>query len=203
MLRVNRLVFILVLATLLAACAGPAAAPTATLGPVTPTAVPPTSTPVPPTAEPAPVAAAPEPATATEPQLQPHQPRPDAPPYALRGPYAVGVRDFVIDTPDRKIPVTVWYPAQNPDGKEEAVTYTMDFLADPASGFPTGGRALRDAAPDPSGGAYPLVLYSDRRVVLPCDSRLLHRAPGLARVRGHGGCTRGQLGDFVRVHLQE
>ena len=48
MLRVNRLVFILVLAALLAACAGPAAAPSATLGPATPTAVPPTSTPVPP-----------------------------------------------------------------------------------------------------------------------------------------------------------
>ncbi len=102
-----------------------------------------------------PVAAAP-----SEVALQPHQPRPDAPLYGQRGPYAVGVRDFVIDTPERQIPVTVWYPASNPEGLEEAVTYTMDFLPDPAAGFPTGGRALRDAAADPSGGPYPLVLYS-------------------------------------------
>jgi CubicO group peptidase (beta-lactamase class C family)/predicted dienelactone hydrolase len=102
-----------------------------------------------------PLAAAP-----SEVALQPHQPRPDAPLYGQRGPYAVGVRDFVIDTPERQIPVTVWYPASNPEGLEEAVTYTMDFLPDPAAGFPTGGRALRDAAADPSGGPYPLVLYS-------------------------------------------
>ena len=36
----------------------------------------------------------------------------------------------------------------------------MDFLADPATGFPTGGRALLNAAPDLAGGPYPLVLYS-------------------------------------------
>ena len=104
--------------------------------------------------------ATPAAATPSEVALQPHQPRPDAPPYGQRGPYAVGVRDFVIDAPERQIPVTVWYPASNPTGAEESTTYTMDFLADPAAGFPTGGRALRDAAPDPSGGPYPLVLYS-------------------------------------------
>jgi CubicO group peptidase (beta-lactamase class C family) len=93
-------------------------------------------------------------------ELAPPTPRPDAPHYGARGPYSVGVRDFVIDAPERRIPVTVWYPALNPEGAEESVTYTMDFMADPAAGFPTGGRALRDAEPDGSGGPYPLVLYS-------------------------------------------
>ena len=62
------------------------------------------------------------------------------------GPYPVGVRDFVIDAPERQIPVTVWYPALNPEGAEEFVAYSMDFLADPAAGFPTGGRALQSPA---------------------------------------------------------
>ena len=95
--------------------------------------------------------------------LQPPQPRPDAPTYGQRGPYAVGVRELVTESAtegERPLRVTVWYPALLPAGAEEAVTYTMDFLADPATGFPTGGRALRDAAPDLAGGAYPLVLYS-------------------------------------------
>ncbi|MBK9232743.1 MAG: hypothetical protein IPO15_18355 [Anaerolineae bacterium] len=49
MLRFNRSFVILVLAALLAACAGPAAVPTATPVPPTATPVPPTATPVPPT----------------------------------------------------------------------------------------------------------------------------------------------------------
>ena len=99
-------------------------------------------------------------ATEPSPALQPPQPRPDAPTYGTRGPYAVGVLDFVIDTPERRIPVTVWYPALNPDGAEEFVAYPMDFLPNPAAGFTTGGRALRDAEPDLTGGPYPIVLYS-------------------------------------------
>ena len=97
---------------------------------------------------------------AQEPAVRPHQPRPDAPAYGVRGPYAVGVRDFAIDTPQRQIHVTAWYPALNPAGAEQSTTYAMDFLADPAAGFPTAGNALRDAAPDPAGGPYPLVVYS-------------------------------------------
>ena len=114
----------------------------------------------------------------------------------------MGVRDFVIDSPERKIPVTVWYPAQNPEAVEEAVTYTMDFLADPAAGFPTGGRTARRNA-GPLGRRLSSGALLTRRLVLPSDSRLLRRAPGLARLRGYGGCTRGQLGDLRRVHLQE
>lgn len=146
---------IVLIAALLAACGSPVAAPTATSVQPTATPVPPSPTPVPPTGESTPVAEAPETTVADEAILQPHQPRPDAPPYGLRGSYAVGVRDFAIDTPGRQITVTVWYPALNPEAAEESVTYF-----DPAAGFPTGGRALSDADPDLSGGPYPLVLYS-------------------------------------------
>ncbi|MBM4028468.1 MAG: hypothetical protein FJ280_24190, partial [Planctomycetes bacterium] len=101
--------------------------------------------------------------TTAEIELKPHQPRPDAPKYALRGPFGVGVRDMLVQPAkdgDRPLRVNVWYPALIPQGAKEAVTYKMDFLADPAAGFPTGGRALRDAAPNPASGPYPLVLYS-------------------------------------------
>ncbi|MGB4975265.1 MAG: hypothetical protein WBR35_00830, partial [Anaerolineae bacterium] len=59
MLRFNRSLVILVLAALLAACAGPAAVPTATPVPPTATPVPPTATPIPPTATPVPPTATP------------------------------------------------------------------------------------------------------------------------------------------------
>jgi hypothetical protein len=43
--------------------------------------------------------------------------RPDAPPYAVHGPYWVGTRDFVISE-GRENPLTVhaWYPALSPTG---------------------------------------------------------------------------------------
>jgi len=85
--------------------------------------------------------------------------RPDAPPYAVRGPYAVGVRDFVIDTPDRKIAVSVWYPALNPEAKPEAVTYALGFPTNQFPEFTIAGHALRDAEPDNANGPYPLMLY--------------------------------------------
>ena len=105
--------------------------------------------------------AAPAP-SAQEPAPQPHQPRPDAPPYGVRGPYAVGVRDFVIEgkVGERPIPVSVWYPALNPDSRPEAVTYMLDFDNPDFPDFAVAGRALRDAAPNPSGGPYPLVVHS-------------------------------------------
>ncbi|MFN8374404.1 MAG: hypothetical protein U0694_16195 [Anaerolineae bacterium] len=49
--------------------------------------------------------------------------RPDAPTYALHGPYWVGTMDVVIgqDT-DRPLQAHIWYPALNPDGLEEAIS---------------------------------------------------------------------------------
>ena len=52
--------------------------------------------------------------------------RPDAPPYAVRGPYWVGTMEFLIEDDERPLNVTVWYPALNPDGVEEAATYAVN-----------------------------------------------------------------------------
>ncbi|MBL8166376.1 MAG: hypothetical protein JNJ61_30605, partial [Anaerolineae bacterium] len=51
--------------------------------------------------------------------------RPDAPPYALHGPYWVGTMELVIETEGRSLPLTVWYPALNPDGAAESVQYDI------------------------------------------------------------------------------
>lgn len=86
--------------------------------------------------------------------------RPDAPEYALHGPYWVGTREFVID-PDseRPLPLTVWYPALNPDAVPEEVTYVYDNFVS-IEGFSQPGHALSDAAPDDSAAPYPLVILS-------------------------------------------
>lgn len=151
---------VMLIAALIAACGNLPAAPPVTPVPSTPTAISPASTPVPSTPAPTSVTTAPKTTAAVEPQPQPHQPRPDAPPYAARGPYAVGVRDFVIDTPERQIPVSVWYPALNTEGAEETVLYTLGFPTNANPDFTIAGRALVDAAPDLSGGPYPLVIHS-------------------------------------------
>lgn len=73
--------------------------------------------------------------------------------YSARGPYVVGVRDYVIEDADRPLDVSVWYPASNPDDLPEEVVYDAVL-------FEVTGQAIRDAAPDTSGGPYPLVVFS-------------------------------------------
>ena len=90
--------------------------------------------------------------------------RPDAPPYAVHGPYAVGVRDFVIKDAKRPLPVTVWYPALNPNNTAEMVTYHFVVSPDKVP-VTVQGHALQDAAPDAKGGPYPLVIYSHGHLV--------------------------------------
>ena len=97
------------------------------------------------------------------PVMRPHGPRADAPPYGMRGPFAVGVRDFVIESEEeggRPIPITVWYPAANPEQDTEDETYVTDYDDPYVPNFAIAGRALRDAEPDASSGPYPLVIYS-------------------------------------------
>ena len=130
--------------------------PLATPVPPKSTTIPPASTPVPPTPEPALVAAAPEAAA----MAGPHGLRPDAPPYAVHGPYAVGTREFTIETAGRTTPLTVWYPARNPAGEPEEITYSMDIGDAGMKPFPVRGNALLDAQPDTTGAPYPLVVYS-------------------------------------------
>ncbi len=85
--------------------------------------------------------------------------RPDAPTYAVHGPYAVGTRDFVIEPDsDRPLNITVWYPALNPDSAPEA--YTYNYLVWGNSPVTTEGHALFEAAPDMTGGPYPFIIFS-------------------------------------------
>jgi predicted dienelactone hydrolase len=85
---------------------------------------------------------------------------PDAPLYALHGPYWVGTRDFVIEPEsDRPLALTVRYPALNPEGQLESVTYTMEYPPALPQVSIT-GHAIQDAAPDARQGPYPLVVFS-------------------------------------------
>jgi len=87
--------------------------------------------------------------------------RPDAPPYAVRGPYAVGTREFVLKMNDRSTPITVWYPALNPTGKPETITYNMDVgTAGTMVPWPVLGHAILNAPPAIDKAPYPLVIYS-------------------------------------------
>jgi predicted dienelactone hydrolase len=97
---------------------------------------------------------------------------------AGRGNYGVGVQTLEWVNPgqvdilgvsgnptyDRPLTVEVWYPAVIPDGAEALVLYeeTLGRADQPDSlrPFTFAGRALRDAAPDPAGGPYPLVVVS-------------------------------------------
>lgn len=90
--------------------------------------------------------------------------RPDAPPYAIRGPYPVGFRALTTGTGADALSVAVWYPALNADGLEEKITYPAipaKFEGMPPDQvMPSYGHALQDAAVDLSGGPYPVVIYS-------------------------------------------
>lgn len=85
--------------------------------------------------------------------------RPDAPEYALHGPYWVGTMELVIEDEERPLPVTVWYPALNPDGNEESYVYDFELSSQrvPVS---VEGHALGDAERDAGKAPYPLVVYS-------------------------------------------
>jgi predicted dienelactone hydrolase len=66
---------------------------------------------------------------------------------------------------DRPLTVEIWYPAQVSSSNPSTVTYqsTLGRANDPKRPlipFTFQGRATRDAQPDPSGGAYPLVIVS-------------------------------------------
>jgi predicted dienelactone hydrolase len=100
-------------------------------------------------------------------------PLPDAPALAPRGDFAVGVQTLELVNPgqpnvlgeglyDRPLTVEVWYPAEA--GAEQAITYEDTLGRADVEGslrpFSFAGRAARDAAPDGSGGPYPLVIVS-------------------------------------------
>jgi predicted dienelactone hydrolase len=92
--------------------------------------------------------------------------RPDAPPYAVHGPYAVGMRDFVIQEGDHEVSITIWYPGLNQTQAPEEINYQIAEKIDMVPPLPPAmprtlkGRALEDAAPDTAQGPYPLVIFS-------------------------------------------
>ena len=92
--------------------------------------------------------------------------RPDAPQYALHGPYWVGTADFTTDV-GRNAPLVIhaWYPALNPDGAAEEIDYLAsikeyDRAADLPSTLRIAGHALPNAAVDFSAAPYPLIVFS-------------------------------------------
>lgn len=81
--------------------------------------------------------------------------RPDAPPFALRGDFAVGTRDYSISIDeDQESMLTVWYPAELAAEDEEETVYRLGPV------LQAQGNAARDAAPDLSGAPYPAVIFS-------------------------------------------
>lgn len=90
--------------------------------------------------------------------------RPDAPEYGIRGPHWVGYRPIVIgEGTDQQLQADLWYPALNPEGVTEEITYEITLKnPDMGSDIPStviNGRALLDAPIDDS-GPYPLVVLS-------------------------------------------
>ena len=152
---------VLLIAALLVACVSPAVVPMATPAPPTATAIPPT--PVPPTPEPTPVAAAPDSTATPEPSPPQGGLRPDAPDFAKHGPFWVGYKSLVIgEGSDRPLEAGLWYPALNPKGAKEEITYpiTLKFPTNIDTPTVVYGQALLDAAVNASAAPYPLVIFS-------------------------------------------
>ncbi len=87
----------------------------------------------------------------------------DAPPFGVRGAFPVGTREFTIEGAGQDaLPLkgTIWYPALNPNGATEAVTYHAGVAQIAPALDASEGRAILDAAPDTSKGPYPLVISS-------------------------------------------
>lgn len=91
--------------------------------------------------------------------------RPDAPTYALHGPFWVGYKNVVVGKgADRPLNTHLWYPAINSKGEKEDITYKVNGFKDDS--LPTGlvnetyGHALLNAEVDASKGPYPLLVFS-------------------------------------------
>lgn len=78
--------------------------------------------------------------------------RPDAPQYALHGPYWVGTRSFSGQTESHATTVQLWYPALNPDREPERYLYSDTVTVE--------GNAIFNAEPDAANGPYPLVIFA-------------------------------------------
>ncbi|MFN8377864.1 MAG: hypothetical protein U0452_04260 [Anaerolineae bacterium] len=52
--------------------------------------------------------------------------RPDAPEYAMHGPYWVGTMVQAVETDSHSATLRLWYPALNPDNLAEDMVYEWD-----------------------------------------------------------------------------
>lgn len=87
--------------------------------------------------------------------------RPDAPPYALHGPFAVGYRPLVSgEGTEHPLDMSIWYPALNPTGTTAKVTYEIELKDFTGATGIVYGHALLNAQSDASQGPYPLVIFS-------------------------------------------
>jgi predicted dienelactone hydrolase len=90
--------------------------------------------------------------------------RPDAPAYAVHGPFWVGFRQLVSgEGSARPLGVNMWYPALNAAGDKEAIVYDVvlkDATWSPDSKPVVHGHALLNAPVDDAQGPYPLVILS-------------------------------------------
>ena len=102
--------------------------------------------------------------------------RSDAPELAQYGKFAVGVKTLKLVNPkqldivkakagepipqyDRPLTVEVWYPARLSSGQAAAGQYRA-ITRDGNTEVTLFGKAVRDAAPEPAGGPYPLLIIS-------------------------------------------
>lgn len=85
--------------------------------------------------------------------------RPDAPTYAVHGPYWVGTMQYEEKTPSHPTKIQLWYPAQNTKEATEEVQYPHDYWPDYGV-LPVIGKALQDAEPNSVDSPYPLVIFS-------------------------------------------
>ncbi len=108
---------------------------------------------------------------------------------------------------ERPIPLWAWYPALNPDGAEEAATYEYQAKWVPAPDFTlvVYGHALRGAAPDLSGGPYPVLVHSPGFGTNPASYANL---PATRRLIWHGNlafrtsaCVRVRMGGGGRQQV--
>ena len=98
----------------------------------------------------------------------------DAPPYAVHGASWVGFREFEVGGGDPTAPLKIkaWYPALNPTGAREEITYPLTLKLAQAMGItvdhPTvNGHAILDAPLDGSKGRLPLVVFSHGYLLSP------------------------------------
>ena len=92
--------------------------------------------------------------------------RADAPTYALHGPYWVGTTMQEAEAVSHPTIVTLWYPALNPAGQEERITYDW-------RGSTVFGHAIEGGEPARANAPYPLVIFSHGANGMPIASPYL------------------------------